>query len=385
MAEAPPVVEEPTQKVNKKRKAPPAANVDENEPEEVYIAKQVAKKLKAVQAEPLVTKEKKVKKGSRVVESDSDSSEAEEAIESSATEQDHTEEATIQEEQEEEESDSDPAQLIHETLLQPAKPDEDASLRDVRTAFIGNLPISAATSKPLRKSLLALITSSLPSTSKIDSIRFRSLPLANTTPIEKKPKEPSHSRKRAQTWAETSLRKGGTKTDINPNSVSLDSHQKEVEAPKVYLTTAQKRKVAFITGDHLLDPTKIAGASCTAYVVLSTPQDVDHLIEKMDGALWEERTLRVDKVVKTAKGWEEEKRTVFVGGLDFETSEEALRSWMEATLVKEKGEADEGAWVLRVRIIKDKQTGLGKGFAYVLFKVTLVCCYHRSDVNVYLD
>lgn len=342
----------------------------------MYIAKQAAKRLKA--AEPA----KKVS-GSRVVESASEESDPEVEEEGDATadieQESDVEDGQAQAEALAAESDSEPETSAASTLTKPPKSDDP--LRDARTAFIGNLPLAAATNKALKKSLLAHLT--IFTKSKIESIRYRSLPLASTEPVEKKPKPENHSTKRAKEWAEQSLRKGGSRTDVNPTHVSKDDKQIE-EAPKVFLTPAQKRKVAFITGEHLVDGEKNAGASCNAYVVLSSVEGVEELIAGANGKVWEGRTLRVDKVEKSKKDWQEEKRTVFVGGLAFEEGEEALRKWMEATLVKEKGE-EEGGWVQSVRIIRDKQTGLGKGFAYVLLKVSRTCVLHSFGANPAFD
>lgn len=76
-------------------------------------------------------------------------------------------------------------------------------------------------------------------------------------------------------------------------------------------------------------------------------------------------------------------RTVFVGNLDFEASEEELRAFFEALLREERGDppvstapSDEdlgstvarpAEWVRSIRIVRDRATQMGKGFAYVRF------------------
>ena len=95
------------------------------------------------------------------------------------------------------------------------------------------------------------------------------------------------------------------------------------------------------------------------------------------------------------------RRSIFVGGLDFQTKEEDLRAFFEKLVAaerdgdeaevedEEKSDDDEGddkapatkkskaststssQWVTHVRIIRDKDTQLGKGIAYVEFKVSL--------------
>ncbi|KAJ3990143.1 hypothetical protein F5890DRAFT_1569909 [Lentinula detonsa] len=137
--------------------------------------------------------------------------------------------------------------------------------------------------------------------------------------------------------------------------------------------------------------------------------------EACDGSEFMERTLRVDVVAQTADSDLVEaqgrvlrtgsdvdpKRCIFVGNLDFESKEEDVRAYFEGVLSAEKGprvgrvneddeeqdsdsvsDGDKGndakqiaskgrgrseGWVTRVRIIRDKDTQLGKGFGYVQF------------------
>ncbi|KAJ3716021.1 hypothetical protein C8R42DRAFT_778754 [Lentinula raphanica] len=139
--------------------------------------------------------------------------------------------------------------------------------------------------------------------------------------------------------------------------------------------------------------------------------------EACDGSEFMERTLRVDivsqnpdsalaetqgRVLRTGSDVDP-KRCIFVGNLDFESKEEDVRAYFESVVSAEKGpridgtnrdsddqdsdsdedeDEDEGhdekkktskeggrskGWVTRVRIIRDKDTQLGKGFAYVQF------------------
>lgn len=117
-------------------------------------------------------------------------------------------------------------------------------------------------------------------------------------------------------------------------------------------------------------------------------------VEAVDGTSFLDRTLRVDAVVKEAKEKRSDpKRTLFVGNLDFATKDEDLRVYFEGAVSAERGppgdaadsdedeeEEEDGAegaekviksrtWVRHVRVVRDKDTQLGKGFAYVEFQV----------------
>ena len=121
------------------------------------------------------------------------------------------------------------------------------------------------------------------------------------------------------------------------------------------------------------------------------PFEAVHLaIEKCNGTMFSDRMLRVDAVVKrltkespsdstllsSAVG--DPKFTIFVGNLDFASKEEDIRVFFEGVISAERGPPDvEGSqdgdgpkcWVTRARMIRDKDTQLGKGFAYVQFSV----------------
>jgi nucleolar protein 12 len=107
-----------------------------------------------------------------------------------------------------------------------------------------------------------------------------------------------------------------------------------------------------------------------------------------------DRLLRVDVVGKSSAGGPgvDPKLTIFVGNLDFASKEEDLRVFFEGVVSTERGEPSplledmeseedeeegeknqpvkkERTWVSRVRIVRDRETQLGKGFAYVQFAV----------------
>ena len=169
---------------------------------------------------------------------------------------------------------------------------------------------------------------------------------------------------------------------------------------KKYLTPQEKKRVAFIKQDF-----HERGDSVNAYIVFAhpPPKEIDKrpkamdimdpyqaakiVVEKCDRTIFEERTLRVDSVRKrsaedaSGEGVGDPKLSIFVGNLDFASKEEDLRVFFETLVTAERGtrpqaedsEDENGTrtsrWVTRVRIVKDKDTQLGKGFAYVQFAV----------------
>lgn len=62
-----------------------------------------------------------------------------------------------------------------------------------------------------------------------------------------------------------------------------------------------------------------------------------------------------------------------MGGLDYAAKEEDVRVFFEELVKAERGANKEGSgkWVTGVRIVRDKETQLGKGFGYVHFAVSI--------------
>ncbi|RHY90113.1 hypothetical protein DYB37_007379 [Aphanomyces astaci] len=99
--------------------------------------------------------------------------------------------------------------------------------------------------------------------------------------------------------------------------------------------------------------------SCNAYVVFATDASVDAAL-KLNGSEFFNKVLRVDRKAVSMDA----KRSVFVGNLAFNATDDDVRSHFDKIL---REDADTAA-VESVRIIRDKVTHLGKGFGYVLFK-----------------
>lgn len=248
--------------------------------------------------------------------------------------------------------------------------DETPEQKNNRTIFVGNVPAEAAKNKvscdvcydeypltqpkSLSKKLVRHLmqVSDLPPTAKHDSIRFRSVAFSVPT-------------------------SASAKSEADNNR---------------YQTPKQKRKVAFIKQDLHPD-----AASVNAYVVFGyrRPNDVillnnkdkdiapsevaQKVVDSANGTTFEARVLRVDRVLnldKKGSSWHIDKdmakRTLYVGRLDFGQKDNELGEFVEKLLKEEKGpyvavdKNDKAkSWVRGVRIVRDPDTQLGKGFGYV--------------------
>ncbi|SCU81999.1 LAFA_0C08482g1_1 [Lachancea sp. 'fantastica'] len=112
---------------------------------------------------------------------------------------------------------------------------------------------------------------------------------------------------------------------------------------------ALPRKVAFV--QHKLHKSR---DSVNAYVVYTDRAAVKVACKSLNGKVFEGHHLRVDSVAHPTQ--HDNKRSVFVGNLDFEETEENLWKHFE-------GAGD----IEYVRVIRDPKTNVGKGFAYVQF------------------
>jgi nucleolar protein 12 len=99
-----------------------------------------------------------------------------------------------------------------------------------------------------------------------------------------------------------------------------------------------------------------------------------------------ERTLRVDVCARLPDAVEADgtgpsgdpKLSIFLGNLDFGSRESDVREFFEGVVAGERGPAPAsedgsvGRWVQGVRLIRDRETQLGKGFGYVHFVVCIL-------------
>lgn len=233
------------------------------------------------------------------------------------------------EEDESDEDDKDAPALVHESVTGGDKADDVE--KSNRTVFLGNVSNEAIKSKADKKTLLRHLNSfcsSLPESTgphKVESIRFRSVAFSSGGGI---PKRASFARQ------------------------------------------------------ELLDETT---PSTNAYAVYTTIQAARKAPAALNGSVVLDRHLRVDSIAHPAAI--DHKRCVFVGNLDFidhETPQEDENS--KKRKPRAPADIEEGLWrifneqtgttkdkkavkknVEFVRVIRDRNTRVGKGFAYVQF------------------
>ena len=118
-------------------------------------------------------------------------------------------------------------------------------------------------------------------------------------------------------------------------------------------------------------------ASTHAYVVLSSETAAKTVTSKLNGTVVLDRHLHIDRL--GAPSQIDHRRCVFVGNLPF-VDEETLETTEDDNprkrpKAKLRADAEEGLWrtfgkagkVENVRMVRDKTTRIGKGFAYVQF------------------
>ncbi|KDQ33347.1 hypothetical protein PLEOSDRAFT_1032576, partial [Pleurotus ostreatus PC15] len=268
-------------------------------------------------------------------------------------------------------------------------PEETPTKRNMRTIFIGNLPLAVAQKKLHRKELQRHILSFAPS-AHVESIRFRSIPFQTpTTKLLDDDSKPSSSTPKK---APSDLKQPRDHTKDRTTAWRDRQDDEELQKDqKKFITPEQKKKIAFINNDfhstadtmnaylvfaHPI-PENSRSSSLPALPPCMDPYEAALLAAKeADGTTFMERIIRVDVAEKSSSPSLREtmgdpRLSIFVGNLDFASTEQDLRVYFEGVVATERGpppESDkESTWVTRVRIVRDKDTQLGKGFAYVQF------------------
>ena len=193
-----------------------------------------------------------------------------------------------------------------------------------RTVFLANVSTLAITSKSARKALLEHLTSIKSDANADDNVRVESLRFRSTA----------------------------------------------------YASTKAPKKAAFVKKE-LMDATT---RSTNAYVVYTNQMAARKSAAELNGTMVLDRHLRVDMVAHPAKI--DHRRCVFIGNLGFVDDDTNVNSTgseekkPKPGKSKEPADMEEGLWrqfenagVLEsVRVVRDKITRVGKGFAYVQFR-----------------
>ena len=111
------------------------------------------------------------------------------------------------------------------------------------------------------------------------------------------------------------------------------------------------RKAAFVTNTYHEERD-----TCTAYVRMGSAEGATAALS-LNGHVLDGKHLRVDRADRSSHS-DTRASSVFVGNLPFEVTEEVLREHFAKSVSDVKG----------VRVVRDKVTGLGKGFAFVVFE-----------------
>lgn len=211
---------------------------------------------------------------------------------------------------------------VHEALTSTNHTNEKTKLQ--RTVFLSNVSTSAIKSKSARRQLLKHLESALQpedddlNKDKIESMRFRST---------------------------------------------------------AYASGSGPKRAAFATKELMDETTQ----STNAYAVFSSQEAAKKVAKKLNGSIVLDRHLRIDHLAKPSSI--DHKRCVFVGNLNFVDEEptegqiENAESKPRRPRAKQPADAEEGLWrtfskvgkVENVRVVRDKHTRVGKGFAYVQF------------------
>lgn len=206
----------------------------------------------------------------------------------------------------------------HESLANTNDTDASEVEKAARTVFLSNVSSECINSKSAEKALKKHLESFIPDLAdnkpphKVESIRFRSTAFASSLP----------------------------------------------------------KRAAFAKKEIMDSTTK----STNAYAVYTTKVAAREAVKRLNGTVLLKRHLHVDSVAHPAKI--DHRRCVFVGNLPFVDDEsQTPNEDGSAKKAKPASDVEEGLWVHfakagkveSVRVVRDAQTRVGKGFAYVQF------------------
>lgn len=185
------------------------------------------------------------------------------------------------------------------------------------------------------------------------------------TGAERRLKKKAESEEKAKKLAAEKASDNRETRTVFVGNVSLPCNRKVIKQLfKKYGTVETVRLRSFRLKPGEL-PTKVAkkkqtqlidGSTCNAYVVMATVEEAEKSLA-LSGTLFKERHLRVDLLGRSKQKTKDvQSNSVFVGNVPFGADDEKLRDMFAPC-----GQVD------TVRIIRDKKTGIGKGFGFVTF------------------
>lgn len=154
-----------------------------------------------------------------------------------------------------------------------------------------------------------------------------------------------------------------------------------------FSTSGLPKKAAYIKKELMDSTTK----GTNAYAVYTTQMAAREAVKKLNGSVVLDRHLRVDSIAHPSK--HDHRRCVFVGNIGFVDDESMMNAAKDeennkpARKARKPADVEEGLWrqfskagvVESVRVVRDRATRVGKGFAYVQFQVfSLLSKSHAS-------